>query len=408
MSATGVPVCTPHTGRLSTRTEAEDERLLLGRIGHPALRRRAARTRPSERTGAASALTPFSSVRSPHARRPPITSRASSSSPSASRSVGCRRCAVKPDDRAVDVGAGQRLAPRLAAERQPGELGVHAAAPVQRQLEQPPGERIDAHRVHRHHVGRGHAGHRAARSPSAAARATPSPAPRRCGRWRSAGAGRTRSACAAPRGRRPRPRRRPGPSARPPGSGAGRDRTSRPAPRRRAGRRCTCRRAPTSPPSPAPSPLIPPATTLMRRSRSVRIPNPWAPRSITTAVPGPALISCAASRIDVSGPHTTGSPRTRLPTGSSAVLTAGSRASVCSSVGSSSSDRATNLHPVRRRQQGLGLVGGDPVATRVLHRAGAERRRQPGQQRAVPEHLALAQHVEHLAVGRRARSRRCG
>ena len=93
------------------------------------------------------------------------------------------------------------------------------------------------------------------------------------------------------------------------------------------------------------STLRPAATTRVRRSRSVRMPKPSGPRSMTTAVPGPAFISVAASRIVVSGRHTAGSPRIRLPTGWSAVLTDGSRASMCSSVGSWSSDRATKRSP---------------------------------------------------------------
>src|SRR5271166_5343493 len=51
-----------------------------------------------------------------------------------------------------------------------------------------------------------------------------------------------------------------------------------------------------------------------RRSRSVRIPRE-SPRSTTAAVAPAAVIRAAASRIGVSGVHTTGAPRISARTG---------------------------------------------------------------------------------------------
>ena len=58
----------------------------------------------------------------------------------------------------------------------------------------------------------------------------------------------------------------------------------------------------------------PTARTRERRSRSVRMPSDE-PRSTTTAVAPRALISRAASRIEVSGGQITAGERSRAPTG---------------------------------------------------------------------------------------------
>ena len=167
----------------------------------------------------------------------------------------------------------------------------------------------------------------------------------------------------------------------------------------RGGRRCTCRRAPTSRPRPARRRSGRPATTRVRRSRSVRIPSSPSPSSTTTErcpggghqprrLPdrrlGPADHRLAASSV---------------PTGWSARLRAGSRASRCSSVGGSSSERATNRRPCGRGEQLLGDARRDPVADGVLGGAGLEAGREARQHRCLAEQLAFAEQVQHLAVG---------
>ena len=47
----------------------------------------------------------------------------------------------------------------------------------------------------------------------------------------------------------------------------------------------------------------------------MRIPYSPSPSSITTEVVWPAVIISAASRIEVEDEHTTGSPRSSVPTG---------------------------------------------------------------------------------------------
>ena len=182
------PVCTPHTGRLSTTTEAEDQRLLLGRIVDPAPRHVAARTPASARTARSAALTPCSSDAQPAAlAAPPIDLPGELEQPPASAPRSS--ALAEPDDRAVDVGARQRLAARLAAERQPGELDVRARPALHLELEQPPGERVDARPRRRPSRSRRRPGHRAARSPSGrSSRDDRHQLGRRCGRsairWR--------------------------------------------------------------------------------------------------------------------------------------------------------------------------------------------------------------------------------
>ncbi len=64
MSATGVPVCTPHTGRLSTITEARMS--AFSWVGSDIQLCATCCQDATERTnGAAPALTPFSSMRRP-------------------------------------------------------------------------------------------------------------------------------------------------------------------------------------------------------------------------------------------------------------------------------------------------------------------------------------------------------
>jgi len=119
--------------------------------------------------------------------------------------------------------------------------------------------------------------------------------------------------------------------------------TSPPAPRRRAGRRCTCRRAPTSPPTPAHR------RSARRPHLGAQIPVSEDPeavssRSTTTAVPGRRSSARPPPEWWCPGrtpPAPRGSGSHRLI----GVLTDGSRASMCSSVGSSRSDRATNCSP---------------------------------------------------------------
>ena len=69
------------------------------------------------------------------------------------------------------------------------------------------------------------------------------------------------------------------------------------------------------------------------------MPIPSSPRSTTTHVAGAAVIFCAASRIEVCGPHTTGSiAKQRSAPADRRGCAPAARASRCSSVGGSSSD----------------------------------------------------------------------
>ncbi len=69
------------------------------------------------------------------------------------------------------------------------------------------------------------------------------------------------------------------------------------------------------------------------------IPSPSSPRSTTTDVARSSAMSCAASRIVVSGEHSTSGARISSATGRCAGFTAGSPRS--SPVNASSSERVT-------------------------------------------------------------------
>ena len=126
VSATGVPVWTPHTGRLSTSTETRIRALLLGRIRHPAAGRPAART-PRERTNARRrALTPCSSgaARTRAALRSPRGAR----SQQLGARISCVARRAAPNHTIAlstsELGSASRRA--WLPERQPRELGAGA------------------------------------------------------------------------------------------------------------------------------------------------------------------------------------------------------------------------------------------------------------------------------------------
>ena len=93
---------------------------------------------------------------------------------------------------------------------------------------------------------------------------------------------------------------------------------------------------------------------------------PSSPSSITADVAWAAVISRAASRIDVDGSHTTGSPRSNVPTGWSARLRAelrDQRVQLGRRLQQRSGDEP---QPLGSREQPLGLGRRDPVADRLL------------------------------------------
>ena len=60
---------------------------------------------------------------------------------------------------------------------------------------------------------------------------------------------------------------------------------------------------------------MPPATTRVRRSRSVRIPSPPSPSSMTIDVVPACVIRCAASRMESCGPQVSTGSRMSVATG---------------------------------------------------------------------------------------------
>ena len=218
------------------------------------------------------------------------------------------------------------------------------------------------------------------------------------------------SGCATATGRRPRPPRSP----RPVGETTGKWRNPRSnissstSPARRSAVGGVRRRNDIAAETGS-SPVRPPATTLVRRSRSVRMPSPPSPRSTTTAVAGRRAHQLGGVADRGLGARRRRARRAPGCPPADRRCCAPARGPAVQLDRLSSSDRATKRTPAGAAEQDRsGLVGGDAVAERVLRRPGAERGRQPRQHRPVAEHLALRQHVEHPAARGQLDGARCG
>ena len=149
VSATGVPVCTPHTGRLSTSTEARISAFSWVGSCDPAARRvlpgvqraherRVGRDRPV-RVGAHPAHLQVG--RSPWRRATCRRGRTAASSASPNQTIACRRRSWAPSRAAPGCRAPARRTTRAARRRAANS-----------ELEHPAGERVDDDRVDRHDV----------------------------------------------------------------------------------------------------------------------------------------------------------------------------------------------------------------------------------------------------------------
>ena len=164
-----IPVCdAPHRAAVDDDGD-EDQRLLLRRVLQPAAR--GARHEASERTSSGLAAVVPRRVGAQAAGASPSSTRRLIAS-ACSRIAG-RRPSPRQRHRAVDVGARHRLAPRQAAERQPGERRRRLAGVRDRELDQPPDERVDDHGVDRRRCAAAPSARGAARRSSGAARAPP-------------------------------------------------------------------------------------------------------------------------------------------------------------------------------------------------------------------------------------------
>ena len=132
----------PHTGALSITTESSIRPRSWSGSSQPAADRPPPTGRPSARTARSTAVAPVG-VRVQPARRQPVEH---ARGERLHRGAQLRLVVALPGERAVDVGAGERLAPAEAAGREPRERRRRRAELGDRELDQPPRPRCRGRR----------------------------------------------------------------------------------------------------------------------------------------------------------------------------------------------------------------------------------------------------------------------